>query len=403
MEQDAAGFSTRAIHFGHDPYAGAGGLTPPIHVSSTYTFPTAQVGGDRFAGEASGYIYSRLGNPTLELLEKRIASLEGAEAAVTTASGMGAISSLMWTLLRPGDVLLADKTLYGCTFSFFHHGLAEFGVTIKHIDLLQPGEIGKAMSPEVKGVYFESPANPNMRVVDIATVAEEAHLHGAWVTVDNTYMSPYLQRPIELGADFVVHSATKFLGGHGDLLAGVVAGRADAMHDVRMKGVKDYTGACMSAFDAHLVLRGIKTLALRMERHCSNGMEVAELLNGHPAVEKVYYPGLPDDPGYEITKRQSKGPGGLIAFDVSGGFRAAQAFLDGLKLVIRAVSLGDCESLAQHPASMTHSTYTAEERARHGISDGLVRMSVGLENVEDILADVKQALDGIPPSLRLAV
>lgn len=402
MEHEKQGFATRAIHFGHDPYAGAGGLTPPIHVSSTYTFPSAQTGGDRFAGEAPGYIYSRLGNPTVDLLERRIASLEGAEAAVVTGSGMGAISALMWTMLRPGDVLLADQTLYGCTFSFFHHGLAEFGVEIRHIDLTQPGEIAQHITPKTKGVYFETPANPNMRVVDIAAVADVAHQHGLWVAVDNTYMTPYIQRPVELGADFVVHSATKYLGGHGDLLAGAVVGNAESMHDVRMKGVKDYTGACLSAFDAHLVLRGIKSLPVRMDRHCANAQAVAELLASHPAVTNVYFPGLPSDRGYAVAKKQSRGPGGMIAFDVAGGYRAAQAFLDGLELVIRAVSLGDCESLAQHPASMTHSTYTPEERARHGISDGLVRMSVGLEDVDDILRDVQNALDRIPRTLSLA-
>jgi len=402
MERHDAGFATRAIHHGHDPYAGAGGLTPPVHVSSTYTFPTTQDGGDRFAGNAPGYVYSRLGNPTLDLLERRLASLEGSEAAVVTGSGMGAIAALMWTMLRPGDVLLADQTLYGCTFSFFHHGLAEFGVEIRHIDLTQPGEVAKHVTPQTKGVYFETPANPNMRVVDIAAVSSEAHAAGLWVAVDNTYMTPYLQRPVELGADFVVHSATKYLGGHGDLLAGAVVGSAEAMHNVRMKGVKDYTGACMSAFDAHLVLRGVKTLALRMDRHCANAQAVAELLSTHPAVEKVYYPGLPGDAGYEVTRRQARGAGGMLAFDVVGGFGAARAFLDRLQLVIRAVSLGDCESLAQHPASMTHSTYTAEERARHGIGDGLVRMSVGLEDLEDIISDVRQALDGIPRSLQLA-
>ncbi|MBX3111953.1 MAG: methionine gamma-lyase [Fimbriimonadaceae bacterium] len=402
MERQHAGFATRAIHHGHDPYAGAGGLTPPVHVSSTYTFPTAQDGGARFAGEAPGHVYSRLGNPTLDLLERRLASLEGAEAAVVTGSGMGAVASLLWTMLRPGDVLLADQTLYGCTFSYFHHGLAEFGVEIRHIDLTKPGEVARHATPQAKGVYFETPANPNMRVVDIEAVAAEAHAAGLWVAVDNTYMTPYLQRPVELGADFVVHSATKYLGGHGDLLAGAVVGSAESMHSVRMKGVKDYTGACMSAFDAHLVLRGVKTLALRMDRHCANAMAVAEFLAAHPAVAKVYYPGLKGDAGHETNRRQARGPGGMVAFDVVGGLESAQAFLDRLELVVRAVSLGDCESLAQHPASMTHSTYTPEERARHGIGDGLVRMSVGLEDVDDILDDVRQALDAVPRTFHLA-
>ncbi len=390
---EMAGFATRAIHEGYDPYSGAGALTPPIHVSSTYTFPTAEDGGARFAGEQAGLIYSRLGNPSTQLLETRIASLEGAEAAVVTGSGMGAIASLFWTLLRPGDELITDQTLYGCTFSFFHHGLAEFGITIKHVDLRDPANLATAIGPATKGVYFETPANPNMRVVDISAVAAECKRQGIWTAVDNTYLTPYLQRPIEHGADFVVHSATKYLGGHGDLLAGAVAGPADVMERVRMSGVKDMTGSCLSAVDAHLVLRGLKTLQLRMDRHSASAMQVAEFLAEQPGVDRVSYPGLSADPGYSVMQRQARAAGGMLAVDLRGGREAGIRFINRLRLFTRAVSLGDCESLAQHPASMTHSTYTPEERLRHGIGEGLIRLSVGLEDVDDLLADLAQSLD----------
>lgn len=392
MKDQSSGFATRAIHHGYDPYAGDGALTPPIHVSSTYAFQTAESGGRRFAGEEEGYIYTRLGNPSTRLLESRIACLEGAEDSVVTGSGMGAISALLWTLLRPGDELLTDQTLYGCTFSFFHHGLQEFGITVRHLDLHDPEVLRSAIGPNTKGIYFESPANPNMRVVDIAAVSKIAKNAGLWVAVDNTYCSPYLQRPIELGANFTVHSATKYLSGHGDLIAGVVAGDSETMTRVRMFGLKDMTGACLSAFDAHLVLRGLKTLALRMDRHCASAMRLAHWLNDRPEIEKVYYPGLESDPGYEIMKRQASGFGGMIAMDLKGGHNAGLAMINRLKLFTRAVSLGDCESLVQHPASMTHSTYTPEERLQHGIGDGLIRMSVGLEEADDLERDLDQAL-----------
>ncbi|HCE25576.1 MAG TPA: methionine gamma-lyase, partial [Hyphomonas sp.] len=241
-------------------------------------------------------------------------------------------------------------------------------------------------------VYFETPANPNMRLVDIVAVSAVAKQAGALTVVDNTYASPLLTRPIELGADFVIHSATKYLGGHGDLVAGVVCGRADLIHDIRMIGVKDMTGSVMAPLTAMLVMRGLKTLQLRMARHCESGQTVAEWLERHPAVSEVYYPGLPSHPQHELACRQMSAFGGMIAFELKGGFEAGTAMMDQLRLIQRAVSLGDAESLIQHPASMTHSTYSQEERLEHGISDGLVRLSVGLEDLVDILADLENAL-----------
>jgi len=305
---------------------------------------------------------------------------------------MGAISSLMWTLLKPGDEIITDKTLYGCTFAFMRDGLSRFGIKITHVDLRDPANLSAAISGQTRIVYFETPANPNMRLVDIAAASRIAHGAGALVVVDNTYASPLITRPIELGADFVVHSATKYLGGHGDLVAGMVLGRADAIKEVRMVGVKDMTGSVMAPFNAMLVMRGLKTLQLRMARHCESGMRVAEWLEAQPGVEAVYYPGLKSHPQHDLAKRQMAGFGGMIALELKGGYEAGIAMMNRLQMIRRAVSLGDAETLIQHPASMTHSTYSPEERRAHGISDGLVRLSVGLEDVEDILADLADAL-----------
>lgn len=393
MSRDLPGFATRAIHNFHDPMQHEGALTPPLHLTSTFAFETAEAGGEVFAGERAGYLYSRVSNPTLDLLERRIADLEGAEAGLATASGMGAITAVLWTFLEPGDEILVDKTLYGCTFAYLHHGLAKFGITVTHVDMTDAANVAAALTPATRIVYFETPANPNMRLVDIAEVARIARAHGARTVVDNTYATPVLTRPIELGADIVVHSATKYLGGHGDLVAGLAVGRAEDIQAVRFYGMKDMTGAVMAPFNAMLILRGLKTLKLRMERHCANALKVARWLADHPEVARVYYPGLETDPQHDLARRQMADFGGMIAFELKGGYAAGVAMMNRLDMILRAVSLGDAESLIQHPASMTHSTYTPEERAVHGISEGLVRLSVGLEEVEDILADLDQALE----------
>lgn len=386
------GFATRAIHHAYDPQDNGGSLTPPLHLTSTFTFETAEAGGEMFAGERAGHIYSRISNPTCDLLEQRIATLEGAEAGLALSSGMGAITAVLWTLLSPGDEVIVDKTLYGCTFAFMRHGLAKWGVTITHVDMTDPENLRAAVSDKTRVVYFETPANPNMRLVDIAAVSEIAHSVGAQVVADNTYATPYLTRPIELGADIVVHSATKYLGGHGDVVAGLVAGTAEQVAEIRLVGMKDMTGAVMAPFNAMLILRGLKTLALRMDRHCASAMDVARYLEAHPAVGAVHFPGLESFPQHDLAGRQMAQPGAMIAFEIDGGMEAGIRFMNALKLIQRAVSLGDAETLIQHPASMTHSTYTPEERAEHGISDGLIRLSVGLEEVADIIADLDMAL-----------
>lgn len=386
------GFSTRAIHHGYDPMSAEGALTPPLHLTSTFAFETAEDGGARFAGEAPGHIYTRISNPTTDLLEQRMASLEGGESAVAMASGMGAITSVLWSFLRAGDELITDKTLYGCTFSFFQHGLSRFGITVTHVDLTNPLALETAISDKTKVVYFETPANPNMRLVDIAAISAIAKRHGAKTVVDNTYATPVQTRPLEHGADIVVHSATKYLGGHGDLIAGVAIGSAEDMTEVRMVGVKDMTGAVLAPFNAMLIMRGLKTLELRVERHAQSAMQVASMLEAHPSIARVHYPGLASFEQHDLAKRQMDGFGGMIAFELKGGYGAGIAMMNRLTLIRRAVSLGDAETLIQHPASMTHSTYSREEREAHGISEGLVRISVGLEQVEDILEDLHQAL-----------
>jgi len=387
-----SGFATRAIHHGYDPLDEQGALIPPLHLSSTFAFESAEAGGALFAGEREGYVYTRIANPTLDLLERRVAALEGGEAALGNASGMGAIASLFWTFLTPGDEVIVDKTLYGCTFAFMRHGLTRFDVAITHVDLTDPANLEGAITERTKFVYFETPANPNMRLVDIAAVAAIAKPKGVRIVVDNTYATPYLTRPLELEADLVVHSATKYLGGHGDLVAGLVVGRRDDIDLIRMTGLKDMTGAVMAPLNAMLIMRGLKTLELRMVRHCATAMTVARELERHPAVARVHYPGLLSFPQHQLAKRQMPGFGGMIAFELKDGMEGGIDMMNRLNLIRRAVSLGDAETLIQHPASMTHSTYTPEERRAHGIGDGLVRLSVGLEDPADILDDLIAAL-----------
>ncbi|MDB4218710.1 methionine gamma-lyase [Emcibacteraceae bacterium] len=387
------GFATRAIHMGKKNAAEQGALVPPIYMTSTFTFENAEQGAALFAGEEKGHFYSRISNPTLSLLEECIADLEGAEASMATASGMGAITSTLWTLLAQGDEIIVDKTLYGCTFSFFSHGLTKFGVTIKHVDMRDPENVRAAITDKTKVIYFETPANPNMRIVEIVAVAEIAKEHNIITVVDNTYATPYLCRPISLGVDLVVHSATKYLGGHGDLVAGLVVGSEELITRIRLEGVKDMTGAVMAPLTAFQIMRGLKTLEIRMDRHCSSAEIIAEKLENHSAIDVVHYPGLKSFPQYGIAKRQMTKPGGMIAFELKGGIENAMRFMNELKLIKRAVSLGDVDTLIQHPASMTHSAYSPEERVIHGISDSLVRLSVGLETPDDIIADLMGALD----------
>lgn len=386
-------FSTRAVHAGYKKNE-YGALATPIYQTSTFIFDSAEQGGRRFALEEDGYIYTRLGNPTCSQVEDKLANLENAEAAVAMSSGMGAITSVFWAALKGGDHVVAAKTLYGCTFAYLNHGLSRFGVETTFVDSIDPENIRAAMRPNTKIVYLESPANPNMLISDIEAISKIAHeIEGCIVVVDNTYSTPYIQRPLDLGADVVIHSATKYLNGHGDVIAGFAAGRQEFMNQVRLVGIKDMTGSVLSPFDSYLINRGMKTLEIRMEKHCSNAKIVAEFLEAHPAVVSIAYPGLKSFPQYELAKKQMNLPGAMIAFEVKGGLEAGKKLMNTLELCTLAVSLGDTETLIQHPASMTHSPYTPEERALSGISEGLVRLSIGLEDAGDIIDDLKQALD----------
>lgn len=386
------GFATRAIHHGYDPATAQGALTPPIYMTSTYAFGSTEEGAALFRGEREGYIYGRTKNPTQALLETRLADLEGAEAGLALASGMAAISATLQTLCRAGDRIVADRILYGNTFALLSKGLSRFGITTEFVDFTDAAAVEAALSAPARLVYFETPANPNLRVIDIARISALARAAGALSVVDNTFATPVLQRPIALGADLVVHSATKYLGGHGDLLAGAVVGPAALVAEIRGHGLRFLTGATISPLTAFLILRGLKTLELRLAQHVRSATAVAHLLQDHPAVARLYYPGLPCHPQHAVAARQMTGGGGLVAFELKGGFEAGVGFMDRVTLAHRAVSLGDAETLVQHPASMTHAAYGAEERARHGIPDGLVRLSIGLETTDDILDDIAAAL-----------
>ena len=394
-ELQKMGFATQAIHGGSSQNT-FGALTAPIYQTSTFVFDSAEQGGKRFALEESGYIYSRLGNPTNTVVEEKVALLEGAEACVSTASGMGAISATFWTILQNGDHVVASDTLYGCTFALLNHGMPRASVDVTFVDMNDLDAVKKAMKPNTKMVYVETPANPTLKIVDIESVAAIAHeVDGCLVVADNTFCTPYISRPLEMGADVVVHSATKYLNGHGDVIAGFVCGSAEFIAQVRLFGIKDMTGAVLSPFDAFLIARGMKSLPIRMEKHCANAMEVAAFLEGHPAVESVSYPGLKSFPQYDLAKKQMRLPGGMISFELKGGKKAGGTVMDSVKLCKLAVSLGDAETLIEHAATMTHSPYTPEELKAAGISEGLVRWSVGLEDAADIIADLKQALDKV--------
>jgi len=390
------GFATRAIHLGNNPADQLGALTPPVFMTSTYAFATAEEGEALFRGEREGYVYGRTRNPTQALLEERMASLEGADAGLAVASGMAAISSTLWSLLQSGDRVVIDHTLYGNSFALFMRGLTRFGVKVAVADFTDLDTVAASLAEGApKLIFCESPGNPTLRIIDIASVARMAHQVGALLIVDNTFATPVLQQPILLGADLVLHSATKFIGGHGDLIAGVVAGPESIVETIRRNGLRYLTGATIAPLTAFLLLRGLKTLELRMERHCSSALAIAELLEQHPAVSWVTYPGLTSSPFHDLARRQMTGFGGLIACELHGGKKTGIEFMNRLELVNRAVSLGDAETLVQHPASMTHSAYTAEERRSHCITDGLIRFSIGLETLSDLKDDILQALDAI--------
>ena len=389
-----AKFATLCVHGsgGTDPQTGA--ISVPIYQSSTFAFKSAKHGAALFAGEEEGYVYTRLGNPTQAALEREMAFLEGAEAGLAFASGMAAISAVILFLCRAGDNLVSGDTVYGGTHNLYKETLPLWNIEAREVDATNLENIEAAIDERTRLIFIETPANPTLDIVDIAGTAEIGKKYGIPVVVDNTFATPYLQQPLKLGADIVIHSATKYIGGHGDTVAGVVVGKKDFIDELRAKIIRDL-GAIISPLNAWLLLRGLKTLPVRMDRHCANALEVAKYLSLHPKVNWVRYPGLTTHPQHELAKRQMTNFGGMVTFEVKGGRKAGEKVMDNVGLFTLAVSLGDCDSLIEHPASMTHSTYSEEELAEVGISEGMIRISVGLEDPADLIADLKYALSKI--------
>jgi cystathionine gamma-lyase/cystathionine beta-lyase/cystathionine gamma-lyase/homocysteine desulfhydrase len=378
------GFATRAIHAGQPPEARTGAVAVPIFQTSTYV--------QQALGEPAEFEYARVQNPTRFALEANVASLEGGASGHAFASGMSAIACLM-TLLKSGDHTVVSRNVYGGTYRFFTHLLEPYGLTFTWVDTTDLTQVEAAIRPETKLIYLETPTNPVMDICDIEAIVKLAHGRGILVAVDNTFLSPYLQRPLELGADFVLHSTTKYLNGHSDSIGGVLI-PAKAEHSERFYFVQKSEGAILSPFDSFLTMRGIKTLPVRMERHEKNARVIVDYLVKHPKVQRVLWPGLPDHPGHEIQKRQASGFGAMISLEM-GSFAAAKAMLDRVRLMAFAESLGGVETLISHPASMTHASVPAERRAALGLSEGMVRISVGIEEVDDLLADLDQALAAV--------
>ncbi len=399
-----SGFSSLAIHGGHEQDPRYAHLTP-IYATSTFVFDEAEQGMRRFSGQEKGYIYSRWGNPTFSEAEEKIAAMEAFGLqneqgeplqlkAILHASGMAAISTLFLSTLKQGDCLLSHVSLYGGTEEILHKLLPEMGIKTIIVDLrdLQKAEDALKNNPTIKMVYIETPANPTIQCVDIEALTRLAKQYGKVVACDNTFATPYLQQPFQFGVDFVMHSTTKFLNGHGTAIGGVLVGKD--LHFMTTFGTKVHRmlGGNSNPFDAFLLVNGMKTLEVRMERHCHNATEVAAFLEQHQAVAKVNYNGLPSHPDYAVALKQMRHPGAMMSFELKNGLQAGIDFLDALKLCTRAVSLGTCDTLLCHPASMTHYGVAPEARLQYGITDGLIRMSIGMENIQDILNDLDQAL-----------
>ncbi len=380
-EPDGLGFSTMAIHAGQGPDPATGATVVPIYATSTYT--------QEAPGHHKGYEYSRSGNPTRAALETCLAALEGGERGLAFASGLAATTAVLSTL-RPGDEVAATADLYGGTFRLLERVFRPWGITPRYTEDPSPAGFAAILTPATKLIWIETPTNPLLQILDIAALAGLAHGAGAILAVDNTFASPYLQQPLRLGADLVVHSTTKYLGGHSDVIGGAVIGGRALLEPIAF--YQNAAGAVPGPFDSYLILRGLKTLAVRMDRHCANARALADWLTGLPEVERVYYPGRADHPGHAVAKAQMRDYGGMLSVRLKGGAGAARRLLTGTRLFSLAESLGGVESLIGHPATMTHASIPAEIRAARGVDDGLVRLSVGIEDLEDLRADLRRAL-----------
>jgi cystathionine beta-lyase/cystathionine gamma-synthase len=382
MTDSTQGFSTRAIHAGQDADPATGATVVPIYATSTYT--------QAAPGQHKGYEYSRSGNPTRAALETALAALEEGERGLAFASGLAATTAVFGALLRPGDEVAASADLYGGTFRLLDKVFKPWGLIARYTDDSSIAGFEKIITPKTKLVWIETPTNPLLQILDISALAQLAHKHGAKLAVDNTFASPYLQQPLKLGADLVVHSTTKYLGGHSDVVGGCVVGPKDLLDPIKF--FQNAAGGVPGPFDSYLVLRGLKTLAVRMGRHCANASELAAWLKSHPAVAKVYYPGLLDHPNHAIAAKQMRGFGGMISIKLQGGIPAAKQFLTRTRLFSLAESLGGVESLVCHPATMTHASIPKDVREARGVDDGLIRLSVGIEDVSDLRTDLEGAL-----------
>ena len=391
MEKDKR-FETLSIHAGGEKKNPKNALNYPIFMTSTFTFDNLEQADATFEFETEDYVYSRGNNPTLKLLEQRMAILEGGVDAVAFSSGMAAISSVLMSFLKPGDEIIAHQLLYGSAWNFVKNILPKYDISSILTDLSDLEKLESCITENTKVIYFESPVNPSLEILDLAAIVQVAKQRGIKVVVDNTFATPYFQRPLDLGADVVVHSATKYIGGHGDVIAGLaVAKDKDYIAELKFGYMCEFGGA-MSPFTGWLLLRGLKTLGLRMREHEKNATKVAQFLETHPKVKRVYYPGLPDFPGHSIAKEQMTGFGAMVSFDVAGSVQDSKQVVNSMKLFKLAVSLGDCESLVQHPFAMTHRGYSEEEITTLGLTPSMIRLSIGLEHYQDLIADLDQAL-----------
>ena len=387
------GFNSQLIHYSghHDQY---GSATVPIYQTSTFSFESAEDGAECFAGTKDGYIYTRIGNPTIKALERQIAVLEHGYDAVAVSSGMAAVSTVYMALLNAGDHMISSAAVYGPSRVVMEQHFSRFGVQSSYVNTADIENIKKEIRPNTKVIYIETPANPTMDITDIKACAEIAHSIGAVLVVDNTFCSPYLQNPIDLGADAVLHSITKFINGHADIVGGVIIGKDKQIYD-KLRTMMVNMGCNMDPHQAYLVIRGLKTLGIRIDRAQENAMKVAEFLENHPKIEWIKYPGLKSFAQKDLVRKQMRGPGTMISFGVKGGLDAGRTLMNNVEMLILAVSLGGIESLIQHPASMTHSKMSKDSREKAGIGEGLVRLSIGIENVDDIIRDLNKALDKI--------
>lgn len=391
MPTDKSGIHTLAIHAGEAPDPTTGALVTPIILGNTFHLGTAENGAAVFSGEKEGYVYTRWGNPTVAVLERKVAALENAEAALATASGMAAIATAVLHTLHAGDHIVSARAIYPSTYHFFDQQLRGLGIETTFVDATDARGIASALKPNTKLVYLETPGNPLLSVCDLAASAKIARDAGVMTICDNTFATPINQRPLDLGIDVVVHSATKYFCGHGDATGGIIAGKRDFISQCSTETLR-YYGGVLSPFNAYLILRGTVTLPIRVARHNQNALAVAKFMEQHPQVERVFYPGLESHPQHLVARRQMCGFGGMVCFELKGGVTAGVRMMNAVQLCALATSLGDARSLISHPASTSHVVLSREARLEQGVTDGLVRLSVGLEDVEDIIGDLKRGL-----------